>query len=444
MTSIREEPFFNLKAVVQQTGLKPDTLRAWERRYGLPTPERSEGGHRLYSRRDIDIIKWLIARQQEGLSISRAVDLWQQLEASGRDPLRAPMPIGAPTPVRVPQAMGETIVELRESWIDACLRYDERLAEQILTQAFALYPPEVVSVDLLQKAVAEIGDSWYQGDVTVQQEHFCSGLAIRRLEALIMAAPPPTRPGRILAACPPGENHVIGLLLLTFLLRRKGWEVVYLGANVPRDRLELTISAAKPQLVILAAQRLQSAATLLEMARVLEGEEIPLAYGGRVFNLIPEIREHIPGHFLGERLDLAPQVVERLMTAPRLQPAEEAVPAEYHHSREYFQDNLGLIETELASLLADRGFPVRYLPLANQELAQNIIAALSLGDMNYLGTDLDWITGLIENRTLPADSLNTYLDLYRQVVDRHLNDRGAPIVDWLERVIAGNGPGPQE
>jgi hypothetical protein len=77
-------------------------------------------------------------------------------------------------------------------------------------------------------------------------------------------------------------------------------------------------------------------------------------------------------------------------------------------------------------------------------LAQNIIAALSLGDMNYLGTDLDWITGLIENRTLPADSLNTYLDLYRQVVDRHLNDRGAPIVDWLERVIAGNGPGPQE
>ncbi|MGD8794201.1 MAG: MerR family transcriptional regulator, partial [Anaerolineae bacterium] len=188
MTSIREEPFFNLKAVVQQTGLKPDTLRAWERRYGLPTPERSEGGHRLYSRRDIDIIKWLIARQQEGLSISRAVDLWQQLEASGRDPLRAPMPIGAPTPVRVPQAMGETIVELRESWIDACLRYDERLAEQILTQAFALYPPEVVSVDLLQKAVAEIGDSWYQGDVTVQQEHFCSGLAIRRLEALIMAA----------------------------------------------------------------------------------------------------------------------------------------------------------------------------------------------------------------------------------------------------------------
>jgi DNA-binding transcriptional MerR regulator len=441
---MHEEPFYNLKAVVQQTGLKPDTLRAWERRYGLPTPERSEGGHRLYSRRDIDIIKWLIARQQEGLSISRAVDLWQQIEASGRDPLHTPMPIATRTPVRVPRPMGEAIVELRENWIDACLRYDEGQAEQVMTQAFALYPPEIVAVELLQKAVAEIGDGWYQGDVTVQQEHFCSGLAIRRLENLIMAAPPPTRPGRILAACPPGENHVIGLLLLTFLLRRRGWEVVYLGANVPRERLETTISVAQPQLVLLAAQRLQSAARLLEMARVLEREEIPLAYGGRVFNLMPHVRERIPGHFLGERLELAPGVVEQLMSAPRLQPAEKEVAAGYRHSWEHFLENLGLIETELASLLAGRGFPVRYLSLANQELAQNIAAALFLGDMDSLGTDLEWIAGLIENRTLPAESLTTYLELYRQAVDRHLNDRGAPIVDWLDRIIAGNRPGRRE
>jgi hypothetical protein len=49
VSTLREERFYNLKAVIRQTALKPDTLRAWERRYGLPTPERSEGGHRLYS-----------------------------------------------------------------------------------------------------------------------------------------------------------------------------------------------------------------------------------------------------------------------------------------------------------------------------------------------------------------------------------------------------------
>ena len=68
---------YNLKAVVQQTGVKPDTLRAWERRYGLPQPERTAGGHRIYSEEDIEILLWLLSKQAEGLSISRAVKLWK-------------------------------------------------------------------------------------------------------------------------------------------------------------------------------------------------------------------------------------------------------------------------------------------------------------------------------------------------------------------------------
>jgi DNA-binding transcriptional MerR regulator len=62
VAATQQTPTFNLKAVLKETGLKPDTLRAWERRYGLPQPERSPGGHRLYSQRDIDIIKWLMTR----------------------------------------------------------------------------------------------------------------------------------------------------------------------------------------------------------------------------------------------------------------------------------------------------------------------------------------------------------------------------------------------
>ena len=80
-------PAYNLKVVLKETGLAADTLRAWERRYGLPVPERSAGGHRMYSQRDIETIKWLMARQEEGLSISRAVDLWNEHNASGADPL---------------------------------------------------------------------------------------------------------------------------------------------------------------------------------------------------------------------------------------------------------------------------------------------------------------------------------------------------------------------
>src|SRR5512135_1445287 len=85
-------PAFNLKVVLKETGLGADTLRAWERRYGLPVPQRTQGGHRLYSQRDIETIKWLMARQAEGLSISRAVDLWNKQNASGSDPLAGTTP----------------------------------------------------------------------------------------------------------------------------------------------------------------------------------------------------------------------------------------------------------------------------------------------------------------------------------------------------------------
>src|SRR5512134_1551923 len=80
-------PAFNLKVVLKETGLAADTLRAWERRYGLPSPNRTAGGHRLYSQRDIETIKWLMKRQEEGLSISRAVDMWNEKIASGAGPL---------------------------------------------------------------------------------------------------------------------------------------------------------------------------------------------------------------------------------------------------------------------------------------------------------------------------------------------------------------------
>src|SRR5574342_864696 len=87
-------PAYNLKVVLKETGLTADTLRAWERRYGLPVPERTPGGHRLYSQRDIETIKWLMKRQAEGLSISRAVDLWNEQLSSGVDPLAGSVPTG--------------------------------------------------------------------------------------------------------------------------------------------------------------------------------------------------------------------------------------------------------------------------------------------------------------------------------------------------------------
>lgn len=436
MASIREEALFNLKAVVQQTGLKPDTLRAWERRYGRPRPERSEGGHRLYSQRDIDTVRWLMARQRQGLSISRAVELWEQIDESGQDPLRTENPLGGQQPADPPpHVLGESLADLRKSWKSACLAYDEARAEQVMAQAFALYPPEVVAVEVLQETMSEIGEEWYHGEVTVQQEHFCSELSVRRLEALLMAAPPPTRQGRLVAACPPDESHVLSLLLLTLLLRRQGWDVVYLGANVPLERVEPTLAATQPDLVILAAQALHTAATLRDMACLLKEQGVPAAYGGLVFNREPALRGLIPGHFLGERLDLAPQRVEWLMTGPRLLAEAKPVPEVYQQARAHFQARLGRIESDLFRALEGWRFPLQQQEMINHKLAASIEAALALGDMDYLNADVAWLEGLLQSRGVDADSLRAFLGAFRVAAAAHLDDRGGPILVWLDKVV---------
>ncbi len=430
-------PTFNLKAVVNETGLKPDTLRAWERRYGLPNPERTGGGHRLYSQYDIDTLKWLIARQDEGMSISRAVKLWNQLKDGGEDPLNVKqyaLTEASPTVANV--VSGDNLAALRQSWIDACLQFDERAADTVLAEAFSLFPTETVCFELLQRGLADIGMGWYEGRITVQQEHFASALAIRRLETMVAATPPPSRNGRILAVCPPEERHTFALLLITLLLRRNGWDVVYLGANVPTTRLESTLSTANPHLVMLSAQTLYTASTMLPMAKLLQRERVLFAYGGSVFTHIPILRQKMPGYYLGERIERVPHMVEQLLTSPPPMPMYDQATVDYQIALKHFQERRALLEAEVWAVLQGTSQQM-YLNNANKELAQNIIAAITFGDMSLLSANLEWIEGLLVNYhfRMPRKALETYLKAYYQAAVKVLDYRGDLIISWLSKLL---------
>ncbi len=436
MASTNNEPSYNLKAVVKETGLKPDTLRAWERRYDFPQPKRTAGGHRLYSQQDINILKWLVARQKEGLSISRAVELWRQLEAEGQLPIgQTSFPGSFAATATAAPTSGQTLEQLRDGWVDACMEFDEQTAERILTQAFALYPSEVTCTQLLMPALAKIGEGWYRGDFTVQQEHFASALATRRLEALLAATPIPTRPERILVGCPPQEEHTIGSLLLSLFLRRQGWDVVYLGANVPIAQMEVTIASVEPQLVILSAHRLPTAATLQEMAQFLQDKQIPLAFGGTVFDNLPNLQKRIPGHFLGANLNEATHLVEHLITtklpAPVVEPASEI----YQQALTHYSQRQPAVEASVWESLTGAGISEHHLSEAGYNLSRNIIAALTLGNVEFLESDIMWVANLLVNYQLSTTLLCIYLEAYYNAVDTQLDERAAPVKTWLAQVI---------
>ena len=439
MRDASQTPTFNLKVVVRETGLKPDTLRAWERRYGMPQPQRTAGGHRLYSQYDIDTLKWMVDRQNEGLSISRAMEMWRQLEAEGQDPFQAMASSQPPIIETIASSpTGDVLKNVRQAWISACMQFDEAQSEQILSQAFAMYPVDTVCFEVLQKGLAEVGEGWYRGEVTVQQEHFISELAIRRMETLIATSPPPVRPGRVLIGCPPQEEHIFSTLLLTLLLRRRGWDVIYLGANVPAIRIEPTLESAKPQLVIMAAQHLPTAATLLEMSQVFQEARVPLAFGGLIFNRVPALRDHIPGYFLGEDLQGGVAQVEQWLTASSpIMSMVEAKQADetYKQAKTHFQEQREIIEANVWQALRDSNGLLDLLPYVNGYLARYINAALTLGDLNFLNEDMAWIEEMLRHYSLPDKLMRRYLEVYREVIDSHLDQRGEPIVTWLAEFI---------
>lgn len=425
-------PTFNLKVVVQETGVKADTLRAWERRYGLPTPERTTGRHRLYSQYDIEIIKWLVSRQEEGLSISRSVELWFGLIEAGKNPLieyeTYDLSVNDPPPLH----SGTNIDETRQAWIAACMEFNEARSEAILIQAFALYPPIMVCLEVLQRGIAEIGGMWYRNEATVQQEHFASALAMRRLNSLVAAAPAPTRPGRIIVACPAHEDHVFAPLMLTLMLRYSGWEVIYLGANVPLNRLETMIQSVKPDLLIMTAQQMYTAANLMQVAEFMATQDTPLAYGGRIFNFVPQLRERIPAHFLGERLEDTTRSVTQLMTKKVPLPATKSIPEPYHHALIAYRQQQAAIENRVWQLLQSKDARYEHITNANIYLSRDIVAALQLGDMTLLGGEISWTEKLLLNYNMPSEVLHEYLEAYYQAAKEMLGKEGRPIVGWLE------------
>jgi len=423
---------YNLKAVLKETGMNAEALRAWERRYGLPRPERTPGGHRLYSAHDIATLKWLLARQDEGLSISRAIDLWRELETSGRDPLADTAPATPPPPPVVADAGLET---LRNAWLAACLTFQETAAEQTLNQAFAMHDAETVCVEVLQRGLNQVGELWYTGQASVQQEHFASALAIRRLDTLLASTPPPTRPQTVLIACPPGEWHTFTPLLLSLMLRRRGWNVVYLGASVPVERMEEAVAMVRPALVVLAAQQLVSAAGLVRTAQALRERGIPTAYGGRVFNRIPDLRGRVPAPFLGESLQAAVANIADLALTPAGAPSAQKVSEGHLAALEAFRLRRAFIETELAARLGAGGLPAAHIAAANTFFGDSIAAALELGDLAYLEPDMDWLRNLLGPHGSDQGRLAPFLRDFIDICQDQIGPACAPLRDWLGSFI---------
>jgi DNA-binding transcriptional MerR regulator len=420
-------PLYNLKAVTRETGLTPATLRAWERRYRLVRPQRSPGGHRLYSRQDIETLKWVVERQREGLSISQAAEMWKtNLAEAGLISSKHPE-------ARVNYNSHENELEmLRQKWISACLAFDDEAANQSLNQAFAINAPEIICIEVLQKGLAQVGRDWYSGKINAQQEHFASAIAMRRLDALMGGVAVPTKAQTILVACPEGEEHDFILLMVAFLIRRRGWNVVYLGSDVPLEDLTSPVNFTHPALVLSAAQTLPTAASLGAMSHFLASQGIPLAYGGGIFTLVPAATRHISGYYLGSNLNMVAQIVELLVVAPPEMPVALPVDSDSLSTLASFIQNESAIRAEVTAGLHASAIEQAHLWNAIAYLASDLTSALKLGDVHLMDFAVAWVDGLLSSHGMPASLSRQFYVAYRKAIEKYLGEQGRPILEWFD------------
>jgi DNA-binding transcriptional MerR regulator/methylmalonyl-CoA mutase cobalamin-binding subunit len=305
---LSNEPVFNVKAIARQTDVAAATLRAWERRYGIPSPPRTDSGYRLYSARDVAMIRWLKSQVENGMSISQAVQLLRSLQStSANGHVEAIRSVINPQPSSYQRLHNDIAV--------AASDFDEERIEAALGEAFSLFSVEDVCLNVIQPALITLGERWHSGEINVSVEHFATNIVRRKLLALMAAAPTPTRSLRVVSGCAPGEYHEIGILMLSLFMRRGGYNIIYLGQNISGTRLQEMLAKTQPDVLLLSASSLMAAANLMEVAVEIRMREshagVVVAYGGRIFNHLPALQDAVPGLYVGED---AEQAMDRIVT----------------------------------------------------------------------------------------------------------------------------------
>ncbi|MEI6043943.1 MAG: MerR family transcriptional regulator [Chloroflexota bacterium] len=327
-------PVYSIKAVAHMAGITEPTLRAWEKRYNILAPQRTESGHRRYTKRDIYRIIWLKHRLEEGMSISQASTLLlTQSETNLLDSLplelkttpkgrktngrRSPNAAIEATQNNEVRSLAVLIQELLKSFLD----FDELRADQLIAEAIGLYSPEAVCIDIIQPVLIEIGQLWMLNETTVATEHFASNICRTRLNSMLDSLPIVKDGPLLLTACGPYEFHEIGIIITTLFLRRHGRRVIHLGQNVPAVDLEKDLRRLKPTLVIFSAARTESALMLnqeikptIEQVRANFLPELIFAYGGRAFIEEPTLHTLFAGHtYFGDDARQSVALVDQLL-----------------------------------------------------------------------------------------------------------------------------------
>lgn len=267
-----------IRTVARLTGVREATLRAWERRYGFPTPERGANNYRAYSREEAEAIRRVSRLVAQGYAVSEAISVVRSVPTSA-------------LPVRE---------RVEERFWSAVMVLDERGATEVLDEAQRSMTPLQLTDDVLMPLLRKMSQR-----LDVAREHLASAAIRQKLRWMLEHVPAPDGGPTAVLACPPRDQHEGGLLSLGLHLRMAGWKVVVLGADTPASAVSAAAKDAHAHLVALSFVRHYGAEEFESVVRdVSTSVEVPVVVGG------PGAQEHLSrvgglgAHFAGSAAEL--------------------------------------------------------------------------------------------------------------------------------------------
>ena len=261
---------FPIREVARLTGVNPVTLRAWERRYGLIQPTRTESGHRLYSRDDIDTVHQILDWIERGVAVSKVGRIL------ARDELLSEPGAGP----------GVEWEQWQRQLRHAISAFDDRQLDRLYGQIFAAYPLAVVFQDILMplwQVLLRHQGRFGQASEWLFFDNFLRSRTAQRLQ-MAAAAPLP----RVLLAAVAGECRELELLVAGLLMSGEKQAVKVLGVGQPFDELTLICEKTQPQALVLFSNRAPGSELPLRLRRLALTLNCPLLLAGDAADLAQE------------------------------------------------------------------------------------------------------------------------------------------------------------
>ncbi|EIK53668.1 MerR family transcriptional regulator [Stutzerimonas stutzeri TS44] len=283
-TPREQHELFPIREVARLTGVNPITLRAWERRYGLLQPTRTDSGHRLYSPADIERVRDILAWTERGVAVGKVGGILERNAARQADDARQP-------------ARSAERDEWQARLGSAVSAFDQARLEQLYGQIFTSYPLATVWQELLLpvwRALSLRQEEFGRTSEWLFLDAFLRGRVLQRLQLAQRGAAP-----AVLLAPLPGPCRELELLVAGLLLGGDELAVAVLPCGQPLDELALVCANVQPQALVLHASAPPDATQLQRVQRLALHLDCPLALAGEGAALVEDALRGSPVACLG-------------------------------------------------------------------------------------------------------------------------------------------------